>query len=127
MPTRLCAGRGVTPSSSRGRDNGHHDSTRPRTGREIALRISEAFATDQRLAVRLNDAEQRLERADSNLWDGAHPDALSLLYDHAHPRGVADEATIHVSVAAQIDDARRAGADAHGVETVALRAVQEIH
>ncbi|MGO9792127.1 MAG: hypothetical protein ACLP8S_22280 [Solirubrobacteraceae bacterium] len=43
--------------------------------------LAERFERDQALAVRQNDALDRLRAANERLWSGLHPDALALVYD----------------------------------------------
>jgi hypothetical protein len=53
----------------------------PARARELAGAISALFTRDAAILARLNDAQQRLRRANERLWSGLHPDALGLLYD----------------------------------------------
>ena len=53
------------------------------TPRELELR----FARDAELASRLNDAHERLRRANDRLWWGLHPDGMATLYGE-HPAAV---------------------------------------
>ena len=49
-------------------------------GRLLAARISQAFDQDQQLAIKLNEAQQRLQAANEKLWRGLHPDGLAAVY-----------------------------------------------
>ena len=49
--------------------------------RTLAGRLAVAFAADQELAERLNDAQGRLMRGNDELWWGIHPDGLAVVYD----------------------------------------------
>ncbi len=53
----------------------------PAHARELAGAISALFTRDAAIVARLNDAQQRLRRANERLWSGLHPDAIGLLYD----------------------------------------------
>ena len=99
----------------------------PAAARELALQLQEAFAQDQQLARQLNDAQQRLQSANTRLWSGLHPDALALLYDDTHAIGIDAPGAIRSEVAAVMIDALRDGADEQQLEATVLALVQEIH
>ena len=52
--------------------------------RELAAQLEHRFSEDAELAKRLCDAQQRLERANDQLWSGIHPDGLAVVYGE-HP------------------------------------------
>ena len=53
----------------------------PAQARELAVRLAEAFTSDQRLCDRLNYAQRRLRRANDELWWGLYPDDLAGDYE----------------------------------------------
>ena len=101
--------------------------TVPATARKLARQLQDAFAKDQQLARRLNDAQERLLTANARLWSGLHPDALALLYDDTHGVGIGAPGAIRSEVAAVMIDALQDDADQQQLETTVLRLVQEIH
>jgi hypothetical protein len=50
----------------------------------LAAELAVLFAQDAQLATRLNDAHQRLQRANERLWSGLHPDGMAAVYGE-HP------------------------------------------
>ncbi len=78
----------------------------PAAAATAAGALAERFAADQALALRQNDALDRLHAANDRLWSGLHPDALALVYDELPDAGARSEVL-----------------DAHEP----LRAVQEAH
>lgn len=99
----------------------------PDAARQLAGRLADAFEHDQALAEQQTACQHRLQAANGQLWSGLHPDALGLLYDDTHAGGISEQATIRSQITAVIADARSAGADDADVETVVLRAAQEVH
>ncbi len=85
----------------------------PALARELAAQLSVMFERDVEIIKRLNDAQQRLTRANERLWSGLSPDAFGVVYDGIRPAG-------RSQVAALIDGARDA-------KTAALEALEEIH
>jgi hypothetical protein len=53
----------------------------PDRARTLAAALALRFAQDAQLATRLNDAHQRLQRANERLWSGLHPDGIAAVYD----------------------------------------------
>ena len=53
----------------------------------LAAELRLRFAQDTQLATRLNDAHQRLQRANQRLWWGVHPDGMAAVYGE-HPAAV---------------------------------------
>jgi hypothetical protein len=49
--------------------------------RDLAAELALRFAQDAQLATQLNDAHQRLRRANDRLSWGAHPDVIVAVYD----------------------------------------------
>jgi hypothetical protein len=109
------------------RTNSNSSAGVPDAARQFAGRLADAFEQDQRIAEQQNACQHRLQAANGQLWSGLHPDALGLLYDDTHAVGIAEPATVRSQITAVMADARRAGAGEEEVETVVLRAVQEVH
>jgi hypothetical protein len=59
----------------------------PDRARTLAAELALRFAQDTQLAIRLNDAHQRLRRANERLWWGVHPDGMAVVYGE-HPAAV---------------------------------------
>jgi hypothetical protein len=47
---------------------------------ELASQLERQFGRDAELVERLNNAQQRLMRANDRLWSGIHPDGLAAVY-----------------------------------------------
>lgn len=88
----------------------------PPAARELAAQIGRLFDDDAELARRLNDAQDRLRRANERLWWGIHPDGLAAIYGEQWP---ADSARTDVAFAESRSEVL-AAADP-------LRAAQEAH
>jgi hypothetical protein len=59
-------------------------STVPDAARALAAQLERQFGKDAELTKRLADAQQRLTRANDQLWCGIHPDGLATVYgEHA--------------------------------------------
>jgi hypothetical protein len=84
----------------------------PHRARQLAAEWARRFAQDAEFGTRLNDAHERLRRANDRLWSGLHPDGMVAVYGDA--MAVADAAFTenHSEVLASPDP---------------LRAVQEVH
>ncbi len=54
---------------------------------QLAAELEQRFAHDAELARNLNDAHQRLHRANARLWSGLHPDGMAAVYGE-HPAAV---------------------------------------
>ncbi len=52
----------------------------PDQARQLAAQLDQRFAQDAELARKLNDAHQRLQRANARLWSGLHPDGIATVY-----------------------------------------------
>jgi hypothetical protein len=52
----------------------------PDRARQLARELELRFAQDTELACRLNDAHDRLKRANDRLWRGMHPDGIAAVY-----------------------------------------------
>ena len=52
----------------------------PAATHELAARLDVLFAHDAALVRRLNQAQQRLRKANDRLWWGLHPDGLAAVY-----------------------------------------------
>jgi hypothetical protein len=50
------------------------------TARELAAQLAQRFREDAELAKRLAAAQERLRRANDQLWWGVHPDGLADIY-----------------------------------------------
>jgi hypothetical protein len=59
----------------------------PDRARTLAAELALRFAQDAQLATRLNEAHQRLQRANERLWRGVHPDGMAAVYGE-HPAAV---------------------------------------
>jgi hypothetical protein len=59
----------------------------PDRARTLAAELALRFAQDAQLATRLNEAHQRLRRANERLWWGVHPDGMAAVYGE-HPAAV---------------------------------------
>ena len=59
----------------------------PGRARTLAAELALRFAQDTRLATRLNDAHERLRRANERLWCAVHPDGMATVYGE-HPAAV---------------------------------------
>jgi hypothetical protein len=64
----------------------------PDRARQLAAELELRFAHDAKLAHELNDAHERLQRANDRLWSGLHSDVIAAVYDE-HP------ATVEIAVA----------------------------
>ena len=64
----------------------------PDRARQLAAELDLRFARDAELAHELNDAHERLQRANDRLWSGLHPDVIAAVYGE-HP------ATVEIAVA----------------------------
>jgi hypothetical protein len=87
--------------------------------RDLAARLSSLFDADQAIAIRLNDAQRRLNDANDRLWSGLHPDALGRMYDGAATAG-------HSQIATLAEPQPSAGGAAPQ-QTALLGALQETH
>jgi hypothetical protein len=90
----------------------------PGAARELAARLSALFDADVQIVARLNDAQQRLARANDRLWCGLSPEAFGLIYDSAAPAASSQIATL-------IDVAPPAGGA--GSNTAVLTALHDAH
>ncbi len=64
--------------------------------RQIAAKVSRAFAQDQQLATRLEDAHGRRLAANDRLWSGLRPDGLAAIYgEHSQLEAVCLEESVH--------------------------------
>jgi hypothetical protein len=61
--------------------------TVPDRAQRLAAELELRFADDARIATQLNDAHQRLRRANDRLWWGLHPDGMAAVYGE-HPAAV---------------------------------------
>jgi hypothetical protein len=59
----------------------------PDRARTLAAALALRFAQDTHLATQLNNAHQRLQRANERLWSGLHPDGIAAIY-HERPNAV---------------------------------------
>ncbi len=59
----------------------------PNRARQLAAELEQRFAQDAGLARKLNDAHQRLQRANARPWSGLHPDGIATVYGE-HPAAV---------------------------------------
>jgi len=103
---------------------GRHFGVVPVRARELAVQLGVLFESDRELAGRLNEAQHRLQRANSRLWSGLHPDALALLYENTDRLAIRQGASVIVGL---IIDAIRSGGDEEDVETAVLPALQQAH
>lgn len=97
----------------------------PPRARELARGLKERFEADQKLAIALNEAQDRLMAANTELWSGLHPDAIALLYDTTTASG--QDGRLKSKVTIEMELGRRAEADLETVETEVLVVVQRIH
>ena len=84
----------------------------PDRARQLAAELELRFARDAELAHELNDAHERLQRANDRLWSGLHPDVIAAVYGE-HP------ATVEIAVAENRAQVLRAPDP--------LRALEETH
>jgi hypothetical protein len=87
-------------------------STVPDAARELAARLERQFGKDAELTKRLADVQQRLTRANDQLWCGIHPDGLATVYGE-HPAAVEIASTCNRSAVLDAPDP--------------LAAVQQVH
>jgi hypothetical protein len=92
--------------------------TVPARARELAARLAALFERDVEIVGQLNDAQQRLHRANDRLWSGLAPDAFGLIYDGAATAG-------HSQIATLIEEVS-SGAE-RGSRTAVLKALQDAH
>jgi len=59
----------------------------PDRARQLAHDLELRFAQDAELARRLNDAHDRLQRANDRLWCGIHPDGIGAVYGERPTEG----------------------------------------
>ncbi len=97
----------------------------PPRARELARGLKGGFEADQKLATALNEAQDRLIAANTELWSGLHPDAIALLYDNTQTSG--EDGRLKSKVTMEMELQRRADADPETVETGVLVVVQKIH
>ncbi len=92
--------------------------------RRLARPLAEAFDSDQRLAVRQNDALGRLRAGNEQLWSGLHPDALGLLNDDMSAVAIGAGSSV---IAGLASDSIRFGHSVADAEAVLLPKLQEVH
>jgi hypothetical protein len=84
----------------------------PERACQLAGELELRFARDAELARRLNDAHERLRRANDRLWWGLHPDGMATLYGE-HPAAVEVAFAEHRSEALCAPDPLQAIQQAH--------------
>jgi hypothetical protein len=84
----------------------------PHRARTLAAELALRFAQDAQLATRLNEAHQRLQRANERLWRGVHPDGMAAVYGE-HPAAVEAAVRGNQSQALGARDPRQALQQAH--------------
>jgi hypothetical protein len=84
----------------------------PNRVRQLARELELRLAQHSELARKLNDAHDRLERANDRLWRGMHPDGVAVVYGERHAAGNVAFATNRSEVLGASDP---------------LQAIQQIH